>query len=237
MPGAAVAGAPGRPAAVAAPPRPGAAGLLETIAVRGGEPVDADAHLARLRGERARALRDRAARSRSRRRRPTGACACCWRPAARSPSRRTPEPAAATEVVLEPRALAGGLGPHKWLDRPQDPAWLAVDLDGAVLEAAWANVWIEAADGALLTPPADGRILPGITRARLLAAPHLRAREAPLTLARSRPRPGDRPDLLDPPRDARRSSAESPAARAPSSSPPRLREDPAISMKTRSYIR
>ena len=92
------------------------------------------------------------------------------------------EPAAATEVALEPRSLAGGLGAHKWLDRPQDPAWLAVDLDGAVLEAAWANVWIEDGDGALLTPPADGRILPGITRDRLLAAVR-GAREAALTLA------------------------------------------------------
>ena len=48
-----------------------------------------------------------------------------------------------------------------------------------MLEAAWANVWILDADGALLTPPADGRILPGITRARLLAAPHLRDPRGP----------------------------------------------------------
>jgi para-aminobenzoate synthetase/4-amino-4-deoxychorismate lyase len=51
-----------------------------------------------------------------------------------------------------------------------------------VLEAAHANVWIREG-GALITPPADGRILPGITRAVLLAqAPS--AREEPVELAR-----------------------------------------------------
>ena len=134
---------------------------------------------------------------------------------------------------LEVRRLPGGLGPHKWLDRPHAPDWLAVDLDGAVLEAAWANVWIEAADGALLTPPADGRILPGVTRARLLADP--RAREARLTLTDLRTA---RAILLtssirlvtpagllrEPTRWARILAA-------------RLREDPAISTKTQSYIR
>jgi para-aminobenzoate synthetase / 4-amino-4-deoxychorismate lyase len=140
-----------------------------------------------------------------------------------------------TEVALEPRSLAGGLGPHKWLDRPQDPAWLAVDLDGAVLEAAWANVWIEDADGALLTPPADGRILPGITRERLLALDG--AREAALTLV----------DLQAAAAILLSSSVRrvTPAGLAGAGGPTsrarelaaRLREDPAISMKTRSYIR
>jgi len=143
------------------------------------------------------------------------------------------EPAAATDVALQPRALAGGLGPHKWLDRPHAPDWLAVDLDGTVLEAAWANVWIETADGALLTPPADGRILPGITRARLLA--HASAREARLTLTDLRAarailltssvRLVSPAGLRQPPsRRARELAAE-------------LREDPAITRKTRSYIR
>jgi para-aminobenzoate synthetase/4-amino-4-deoxychorismate lyase len=143
------------------------------------------------------------------------------------------EPAAGTEVALEPRSLAGGLGPHKWLDRPQDPAWLAVDLDGAVLEAAWANVWVEDGEGALLTPPADGRILPGITRERLLA--FAGAREAALTLA----------DLTSARAILLSSSVRlvtpaglggRPTSRARELAA-RLREDPAISMKTRSYIR
>jgi para-aminobenzoate synthetase/4-amino-4-deoxychorismate lyase len=135
-------------------------------------------------------------------------------------------------VRLEPRTLAGGLGPHKWLDRPQDPAWLAVDLDGTVLEAAWANVFIEDRDGALLTPPADGRILPGLTRARLLA---VHGAEAALTLAdleharaillTSSVRLVTPAGLGRPPSARARELAAA------------LREDPAISMKTRSYIR
>jgi len=100
---------------------------------------------------------------------------------------------------------------------------------------AWANVWIESADGALLTPPADGRILPGITRARLLAAPHLRAREARLTL-----RDLDRARAIFLTSSIRLATpaglGRSPAQRALELTA-RLREDPAISMKTRSYIR
>jgi para-aminobenzoate synthetase/4-amino-4-deoxychorismate lyase len=42
-----------------------------------------------------------------------------------------------------------------------------VDGDGSVLEVAWGNVW--AIEGErLFAPPADGRILPGVTRARVL---------------------------------------------------------------------
>jgi branched-subunit amino acid aminotransferase/4-amino-4-deoxychorismate lyase len=56
-----------------------------------------------------------------------------------------------------------------------------VDTDGLVLEAAYANVWIIEGDD-LITPPADGRILPGTTRAALLA--HDGAREEPIDLDR-----------------------------------------------------
>ena len=45
---------------------------------------------------------------------------------------------------------------------------LLVDTDGLVLETAHANVWI-VEDDELITPPADGRILPGTTAAALLA--------------------------------------------------------------------
>ena len=143
------------------------------------------------------------------------------------------DPVTATATALEPRALAGGLGSHKWLDRPQEESWLVVDLDGSVLEAAWSNVWIEAADGALLTPPADGRLLPGITRSRLLATP--RAREARLGLAdleHARAILLTSSVRLVTPAGLRRP----PTARARELAA-RLREDPAISMKTRSYIR
>jgi len=227
------------PAPPAAPPpwprRPDpAGGLLETIAVRGGEAVDADAHLARLRAS-ARELYGLEPEVALPAAPPDGRLRVRLAPGGAVAVEAHAEPAAATEVVLEPRALAGGLGRHKWLDRPQDPEWLAVDLDGAVLEAAWANVWIESADGALLTPPADGRILPGITRARLLAAPHLHAREAPLTL-----RDLDRARAIFLTSSIRLATpaglGRSPAQRAVELAV-QLREHPAISMKTRSYIR
>ena len=59
---------------------------------------------------------------------------------------------------------------------------MLLDTDGLVLEAAHANIWIIEHD-ALITPPADGRILPGLTRAALLATEQS-AREEPIELAR-----------------------------------------------------
>jgi para-aminobenzoate synthetase/4-amino-4-deoxychorismate lyase len=95
------------------------------------------------------------------------------------------------ELVLEPYALPGGLGAHKWRDRRLLDALsgfrpgtvpLLVDTDGLVLEAAYANVWIVEGDE-LITPPADGRILPGTTAAVLLAD-EPGAREEPIDLER-----------------------------------------------------
>jgi para-aminobenzoate synthetase/4-amino-4-deoxychorismate lyase len=94
-------------------------------------------------------------------------------------------------VLLEPFALPGGLGAHKWRDRRLLDALgdlvpgavpLLVDTDGLVLEAGYANVWIVEGD-ALITPPADGRILPGTTRAALLDAED-GAREEPIDVVR-----------------------------------------------------
>ena len=78
-----------------------------------------------------------------------------------------PEP---RDIALEPVCVPGGLGPHKWADRRRIDALtdhvkpavpLLTDLDGLVLEAAYANVVIVEA-GELITPPQDDRILPGI---------------------------------------------------------------------------
>ena len=97
-------------------------------------------------------------------------------------------------VHLRAWTVPGGLGGHKWADRRRideaaerlDATPLIVEADGEVLEAAWGNVW--ALEGArLLTPPADGRILPGVTRARLLGLAGelgLRAAEERLSLER-----------------------------------------------------
>jgi para-aminobenzoate synthetase/4-amino-4-deoxychorismate lyase len=96
-----------------------------------------------------------------------------------------------TPAVLVPFALPGGLGAHKWRDRrlvevlahaSPGAVPLFVDTDGHVLEAAYANIWIVEGDE-LMTPPADGRILPGTTRAALLAAER-GAREEAFDLAR-----------------------------------------------------
>jgi len=77
-------------------------------------------------------------------------------------------------VRLRTHPVSGGLGPHKWIDRQGidrptqgEPGALIVD-EGEVLEAGWANVFA-VRGGTLFTPPLDGRILPGTTRAALVA--------------------------------------------------------------------
>jgi para-aminobenzoate synthetase / 4-amino-4-deoxychorismate lyase len=82
---------------------------------------------------------------------------------------------ATNAVVCTPVQLPGGLGEHKWRDRRlldslAGPGLvpLLVDSDGGVLEASLANVWL-LEQGRLITPPADGRLLPGVTRAMLIA--------------------------------------------------------------------
>jgi para-aminobenzoate synthetase/4-amino-4-deoxychorismate lyase len=106
-----------------------------------------------------------------------------------------PDPPATVDPVrLVPALLPGGLGDHKWhdrrllgeLERRLRAVPLLVDLDGEVLEAAHANVWIREGR-TLVTPPLDGRLLPGTVRARLLSDPPTghTAREEPVTLERA----------------------------------------------------
>jgi para-aminobenzoate synthetase/4-amino-4-deoxychorismate lyase len=76
-------------------------------------------------------------------------------------------------VHLRTHPVAGGLGLHKWADRkginrpaPGEAGALITD-EGEVLEAGWANVFAVRGD-TLFTPPLDGRLLPGTTRAAVL---------------------------------------------------------------------
>ena len=182
-----------------------ARGVLSTMLVRDGMPVDLAAHLARLGHSAERALRTAPARLargadlQRGRRLAARAAAGAGRPgrvtAARldveldaQPLEREPglEP-----VRLAPVALPGGLGEHKWRDRRllaeierrTGAVALLVDFDAEVLEAGHANVWI-AEDDTLVTPPLDGAA-PARDSSRAAAEP---ARRRGSRCARSRSR-------------------------------------------------
>ena len=78
-------------------------------------------------------------------------------------------------ATIAPIGVPGGLGAHKWADR-RLLEQAASELDGAlplivdassVLEAERANVFV-VRDDVVTTPPADGRILSGVARARVI---------------------------------------------------------------------
>lgn len=195
----------GRARLGAALPRPDRAqGVFETLRVVAGRVQALDAHLGRLRSsvrelygqplppqlvERLLAMRDEEAPSSGVQRmrvdvEPRAGRLCFWI------TLDPVDPGISTPLALAPVTVPGGLGAHKWRDRSlldtlgADPVPLLVDTDGTVLEAAWANVW--ALRGrSLITPPADGRILAGVTRSLLLeraAGLGLQAQERPLAL-------------------------------------------------------
>lgn len=104
-------------------------------------------------------------------------------------------PAFERVIALHSFAAPGGLGAHKWADRtyieraeaaaPADSIALLTDRDDTALEVSRANVFA-VLDGTVVTPPADGRILPGTARAaaiETLRASGVEVREAPLPLA------------------------------------------------------
>jgi para-aminobenzoate synthetase/4-amino-4-deoxychorismate lyase len=92
-------------------------------------------------------------------------------------------------VKLRTQMVRGGLGSHKWLHRPAQIERPAPDRAGALiadageaLEAGWANLFAVRRE-TLWTPPLDGRILPGTTRAAILALAAeegVRTEESPL---------------------------------------------------------
>ncbi|HEX3515154.1 MAG TPA: aminodeoxychorismate synthase component I [Trebonia sp.] len=107
-----------------------------------------------------------------------------------------PQPSGATAVTLRPVTVPGGIGAHKYRDRRllgalaaqaqtgPDQHLLITDETGELLETDRSNVFA-VMDGVLLTPPADGRLLPGTTRAAVLRAAHglgIRIGRKPLTL-------------------------------------------------------
>jgi para-aminobenzoate synthetase / 4-amino-4-deoxychorismate lyase len=185
-------------------PRP-AAGVFTSLLVTDGVTHGLAAHLARLEGS----VRDLYGKdlpaslladvARCLQARPSGRLRITVRPVG-GPLQVTvevvPQPPAATAVTLRPVSVAGGIGAHKYRDRrllaelgaqantEPDQQLLLTDETGELLETDRANVFA-VMDGVLLTPPADGRLLPGTTRAAVLRAAHghgLKVGQKPLTL-------------------------------------------------------
>jgi para-aminobenzoate synthetase / 4-amino-4-deoxychorismate lyase len=173
-------------------PRPDPSrGVFETLLVVDGEPVELDAHMARL-GSSTRELfgaehPDAAELVREHARGvPLGRLRLDVAPggdgalgAAVKVADVDPPlvfPSWERAVTLAPVVVPGGIGAHKWsdrrlLDRAQRDCGgtlpLLLDADGSVLEVTRGNVFL-VRDGALVTPPADGRILPGVARRRIV---------------------------------------------------------------------
>jgi para-aminobenzoate synthetase/4-amino-4-deoxychorismate lyase len=84
-------------------------------------------------------------------------------------------------IALSPFVVHGGIGAHKWADRTglewarslesEGHLPLVLDAGREVLEASRANVFAVEHE-VLITPAADGRILPGVTRARVIETAH-----------------------------------------------------------------
>jgi para-aminobenzoate synthetase/4-amino-4-deoxychorismate lyase len=166
-----------------------AQGIFETMLIVCGVPVASEAHLARLEAsleavygtklpsDVRQIVADRAAGLDLGRVRLTFAPAFSEIEAGEvDPSLHFPE----RPTSLRSHPVRGGLGCHKWADRaalpPTAAPTAALLVDGPeVLEADRANVFA-IRSGAVFTPPLDGRILPGVTRARTIAM----AREAGL---------------------------------------------------------
>lgn len=90
-------------------------------------------------------------------------------------------PGAAGALALRMVEVSGWSGAHKWSDRRMleqldervaPEGALLVDPARGVLETTRANVFAVRGDGTVVTPPADGGVLPGVARARVLALAH-----------------------------------------------------------------
>lgn len=176
---------------VPAQPRPDRdLGVFETLLIVAGEPVEVDAHLERLAASLAALYPDRrppdvgAAVGAVAERVDEGGIRITVVPRGRRLALSVdlveiePElllPATPRPVAVRSLEVPGGLGSHKWVDRSlleagdraADTLDLILDRDDAVLECSRANVFAVSGN-VLRTPPLDGRILPGISRARVL---------------------------------------------------------------------
>lgn len=185
-----------------------ALGVFSTMLVVDGRPVEPDPHLAKLRASvgalYGQALPERAAELAARSARgielgrlrlafvPGGEDGPIVEAAARTIDRAIVLPDGAVDLRSE--TVAGWHGAHKWVDRrlldqldtAAAPAGaLLVERDGTVLETTRANVFALGDDGVLRTPPADGAILPGVTRAHAIAIARdagVEVREEPLPI-------------------------------------------------------
>jgi para-aminobenzoate synthetase/4-amino-4-deoxychorismate lyase len=176
-------------AAGMAQPRP-AAGVFTSLRVIAGEAAGLAGHLARLEDSTRRLYGKPLPASLTRdlagclSGRPSGRLRITVRPVG-GPLRAAVEVVPAgrhpAAVRLRPALIPGGLGAHKWADRRlladlaavaglrQGEQLLITDTGGDVLETDRASVFA-VSGGILHTPAADGRILPGITRAAILDA-------------------------------------------------------------------
>ena len=182
-------------------------GVFSTMLVVGGRPVELDAHLAQLRAS-VRALYDAELPARAAEltvERASGlalgrvrvACRAAaggelrLEAVARAVERETVLPRAA--IALRSAPVEGWRGGCKWVDRrllerldaDAAPACALLVERGTALETTRANVFALGDDGVLRTPPADGSILPGVTRAAAIAiarAAGVEVREEPLPL-------------------------------------------------------
>jgi para-aminobenzoate synthetase / 4-amino-4-deoxychorismate lyase len=167
-----------------------ARGVFESLLVRDGRPVELGAHVARLGASVAGLYAQRvpagieelvAGGARGVRRgwlrltvAPNGGAALATDVRVATVHDTLVFPAFSRAARLSRLVVPGGLGAYKWADRRLVQAAegnglvpLITDSDGAVLETSRANVFV-VERGTIVTPPADGRILAGVTRQRVL---------------------------------------------------------------------
>ncbi len=194
-------------------PRPNQAlGVFETLLIVAGAPVELDAHLERLQSSvRELFAQDPPANARElvldhARPLELGRLRLTLAPTSDGPLLADVFTAAIDRDGVFPRweraielrsfVVPGGIGAHKWADRtglaqmeaqvPEGCLPLVLDAGQVVLEASRSNLFA-VEQGVLLTPPRDGRILPGVARARAIGAARalgIEVRERELTLER-----------------------------------------------------